>query len=308
MKSLTETPPHAPIMRANYFCAIKRILISRHLNAKDKSKFLLRTPRHWRQVAHFLHDMKAQGLDFILEKHPRLLGKFSRPYLSVETNAQQTLDKLLAHYRLLGQRMTKGALEKLYQTGLPLCRFSLDGEDFECILKYDGRFEKEGEICISLLQSADRRRVYTLIAVFGAEAAFIGCLQGGKEQEDVVRRLTKLTNGLRPHNLVVFVTQEVARALGCQALYGVPSASHVYQARSRTSARIGFGYDRFWEELGGERAGAWYALPITYPRNPLEEVPSKKRMLYRRRYALMDTLAEEIAANMAAIDTSPSGR
>lgn len=94
--------------------------------------------------------------------------------------------------------------------------------------------------------------------------------------------------------------QEVARTLGCQQLYGVSTASHVYQARSHTQGRIGFDYDCFWEELGGIRAGAFYSLPSSYPRNQLGDVPSKKRMLYRKRYALMDLLATYIGARMTS--------
>jgi hypothetical protein len=293
-------------LSAYYLLAIGYIVTSHHLNWKNKFKFLLRSPLHWQHIARFLLSLKTLGLDFILDKHPRLLEKFSRSYLSVGTDARQTLDKLLAHYRLLGQRLTKDALGSLYDNGLPVCHFILDGEEFECILEYDGRFEKEGEICISLIRRVDRYKIYTLIAVFSDNDVFIGCLQGNRDQEDIVRHVTKAAYGLRPHNLVFFVAQEVARLLGCQKLYGVTSVSHIYQAHARTLNRIGFDYDGFWKELGGTLSDKWYALPASYPRNLLEDVPSKKRMLYRRRYALMDTLAEEIAARMSVAMGNPA--
>jgi hypothetical protein len=244
---------------ALYFDALKLFLHSKRLNKADKLKFWLRSWLNKREIGAFLHHMRAQQLEFIFEQHPRLLDKFSRPYLSLASNGVRTLDILCAHYRMLNQSFSHLALETLYQGGLPLCHFTLQDEDFSCLLEYDGQFQKEGEIGISLYQTRPRQRIYTLIAVLDEKSAFVGCLQGGKHQEDNIRRVTKLSHGLRPHNMLVFVAQEVVRALGMQALYGICSAAHVYQARRRTRERIGFDYDTFWQELGGGRwaVGEW---------------------------------------------------
>ena len=132
--------------------------------------------------------------------------------------------------------------------------------------------------------------------VFNKHAAFVSCLQGGNGQSVSISQITKMSYGLRPHNLLLFVAQEVTRLLGCKAIYGISSDFHVYQVSARTKNRILFNYDRFWTELGGISCGAWHALPTEYPKNLAENIPSKKRALYKRRYALMDKLALDIAS------------
>ena len=282
----------------NYFSAIKYILGSRQVSVKGKLKFLLRSPRHWKLVAYFLSNLKTLGLVVIVEKCPGLLEKFCRPYLSAKTDACNKLGKLLGHYRLLGQRLSKETISTFFGKGLSLFSLTSQGENLECVIEYDGQYQKEGEICIKLLLGADRRQIYTLVMLFNKHAAFVSCLQGCSGQSVSISQITKMCYGLRPQNLLLFVAQELTRLLSCKAIYGISSDFHVYQLRARTRNRIVFNYDRFWTELGAMPCGAWYALTIEYPRNLAENIPSKKRALYKRRYALMDKLTLDIAATI----------
>jgi len=47
-----------------------------------------------------------------------------------------------------------------------------------------------------------------------------------------------------------------------------------------------------------------FALPLMLPRKTLEDIASKKRAEYRRRYTLLDTLAEQVntATGQHAVD------
>lgn len=56
-------------------------------------------------------------------------------------------------------------------------------------------------------------------------------------------------------------------------------------------------YDAFWESLGGERIkGNYYTLPLAIARKSEAEIASKKRAEYRRRYALLDSVVEQVPA------------
>lgn len=47
----------------------------------------------------------------------------------------------------------------------------------------------------------------------------------------------------------------------------------------------------FWLSIGAEStAEGYFRLPMTIARKSLEEIASKKRAEYRRRYQLLDTL------------------
>lgn len=54
-------------------------------------------------------------------------------------------------------------------------------------------------------------------------------------------------------------------------------------------------YDAFWSSLGGEMTDAgYYALPLTIARKSEADIASKKRAEYRRRYALLDSVVEQV--------------
>ncbi len=51
-------------------------------------------------------------------------------------------------------------------------------------------------------------------------------------------------------------------------------------------------YDAIFGESGGELKDYW-ELPLEMDRN-LDDIPSKKRSMYRKRYAMLDDLAKVI--------------
>lgn len=55
-------------------------------------------------------------------------------------------------------------------------------------------------------------------------------------------------------------------------------------------------YDAFWASLGGEKTdGDYFSLPLSIARKSEAEIASKKRAEYRRRYALLDSVVEQVA-------------
>ena len=46
-------------------------------------------------------------------------------------------------------------------------------------------------------------------------------------------------------------------------------------------------------------------LPLVEPRKTMEEVPTRKRAVYRRRFAFLDDVDAQIAARMAKILSQP---
>ncbi|WP_163367113.1 DUF535 family protein, partial [Escherichia coli] len=60
-------------------------------------------------------------------------------------------------------------------------------------------------------------------------------------------------------------------------------------------------YDQFWLSMGAKPLDSGYfLLPARIARKPLEEVASKKRAEYRRRYQLLDELEPGLAAHFCA--------
>ncbi len=54
-------------------------------------------------------------------------------------------------------------------------------------------------------------------------------------------------------------------------------------------------YDSFWASVGGvSDARHYYQLPLEIARKDESEIASKKRAEYRRRYALLDSIASQV--------------
>lgn len=76
------------------------------------------------------------------------------------------------------------------------------------------------------------------------------------------------------------------------------NATHIYRSwryRKKKEGKLLADYDSFWLSLGGERReNGHFALPLTLPRKPMEEIASKKRAEYRRRYEMLDSLIQQM--------------
>lgn len=61
---------------------------------------------------------------------------------------------------------------------------------------------------------------------------------------------------------------------------------------------VHFDYRAFWQEAGGTQGSdAHWQLPRALERRPLEEVGARKRAMYRRRYLMLDAMAQAIRAD-----------
>ena len=76
------------------------------------------------------------------------------------------------------------------------------------------------------------------------------------------------------------------------------NATHIYRSwryRKKKEGKLLADYDSFWLSLGGQKQdNGHFMLPLAMPRKPMEEIASKKRAEYRRRYALLDSLTQHV--------------
>ena len=108
-----------------------------------------------------------------------------------------------------------------------------------------------------------------------------------------MKQATKELHGVRPMFMLMNVFRLLAEKWQCE-LIGIP---HTSQGKYRLSARskILFNYDEFWQENQGQLKDQYWQLPLKSARKPLEEIASKKRSMYRKRYEMLDDLSEKIA-------------
>ena len=135
------------------------------------------------------------------------------------------------------------------------------------------------------------------------EALWIGALQGPNTEDacDLIRETTKRAFTFRTKNLILYILMAVARCLRVKHIYAVSFKG--YYAYARRDHKLKTDLDSFWQEAGGHLLAdeRFYEIPLTAPRKPIEEVPSKKRAAYRRRFAFLDDADEQVLAGMGKL-------
>jgi len=182
------------------------------------------------------------------------------------------------------------------------------GEDARIVVDCPAWFMREGEITANLFLG--ELRAYSLSFSFdradGQRVLRVGCIQGSNREDalDIYRALTKKLHGLRPRDLIVQVAQAIASAAGIDELHTITQHArihaHPYFVGRGNRPSLATNYDQIWMEHGAVAgADGFFRLSSRARRRPLDEIDSGKRAMYRRRYALLDRLDQDIRSWMS---------
>ena len=237
-----------------------------------------------------------------VEANPRLAFHPMGGYLCTRWSWARRAKVIRETYEFLHAQ--GGALQQamLQPGGMVLVRLPVGREDEARVrLGSDPQFRKEGEISAFLemrsLPGAVSSFAFSLERLPKGWTCYIGSVQGRKGgDEEAIKAATKALHGLRPKMLMVYLAQEIARALRIGELLGVGNGIQVYRSRVfGPRKKILFDYDALWEEAGGTaREDGWFALPLKARRRSDEEIKPNKRSLYAKRYALMAELSRQV--------------
>lgn len=253
---------------------------------------------------------------------PRLYEKPLRPYLHKDLMRAEVLRVLREHYLFLQHRAPGAFVESLLKNRpFLLNERSIASLDVPLLLNltYARHMQQEGELTLSigLPDSVDTLHDHrwisalTFLLQYGASGweILVGGVQGGhseKSKEDI-KAATHCFHGFRPKHLLVHLLREIAATWGISRIYAIGDEAHCLRcARYRGRIEFKSSYDELWMESDGQPvANGFYSLPIVQHRRPLEDVPSRKRSQYRKRYALMDSVDAEIRDKLRLITPVP---
>jgi uncharacterized protein VirK/YbjX len=295
-----------PMVRtaANYLRSVRHrpdwlgVRLDRRLTA---AKYVLRTlcmPLQHMRHLDFIYDnadMRAyQGRD------ARLLERHFHRYINLSWSRRERLRSVRQHYRFALARLPRPLFQAIYLRGnAPLGEIRLkDGSPLKITLYPPIAMGCEGELCIQL-SLADDRPVYRIVITVIDErpTLAIGCIQGpdGENSREIVRDLTRQLHGLRPKQLLLYLTYAFARHYGIERICAISNAAHPLRRNGR---KFEADYDAFWQEQKGTpvRHG-WYVLPASPGRKTEAEVSSQHRSAFRRREALR-TEAERLLVDV----------
>ena len=208
-------------------------------------------------------------------------------FLDKRFNSQKRLAMIYENLTFLPHVMAEKGLTPLWEK--PLC-FGEVIEGFEIYLNINEHQAMEGYWALELRYKPTNQLVYLLTFGKLEKALLIAVIQGPNFEgsKEIVKTLTKQCHGLRPAYLMVEAMKALTLTLGYKTLLGIPQK---YQNKSRLiqSKRYVVDYDTIFQESAG-KIGEYWTLPLTFETKSLEEIPSKKRSMYRKRYAMLDNL------------------
>lgn len=191
----------------------------------------------------------------------------------------------------------------------------LDGSRLWGMLYFEAGQRKEG--MMSVMLRLDKKPLYQMIFWIapdkkGDMSMFIGAMQGPNmdNARDVVKKVTKYCHAYRTKNLILYLTQAVARSLGMKHIYAVTNYGYYANNHVRTDRKLKTDFSEFWTEAGGHPTDdtRFDELPLVEARKTMEEVPTRKRAVYRKRFAMLDTLDAEVAEKMKALMVSEAAQ
>ena len=247
----------------------------------------------------FLHRGLIVQFEQFINQHPFLVtllnehADYSYPlvyrFLDKRFNSKQRFQAICENLLFLPKKLT-ALSAPIYKTPLS---FGEVIPDFEMTLSMTTHQPMEGYWVLELWHKPRNELVYLLTFAKLGEALLISVVQGPNFEgsKEMVKQQTKTCHGLRPAYLMVEMMKALTKALGFKTLLGIPQK---YQNKSRfiQSSHYVVDYDAIFAESGGQLKDYW-ELPLEIDRN-LDNVPSKKRSMYRKRYAMLDDLAKII--------------
>ncbi|MBJ3779076.1 DUF535 domain-containing protein [Enterobacter asburiae] len=271
-----------------------------------RRKFMLRSLATPLSTARLLSELaKNPHLMQMLQVQPGLPCRLHRPWLTVNMDRQRALESLSWHYQMMCRQLpatlTKGYLSKQGVTLLTLT--GKDEQQFAVRLCADAFMDKEGEATLVFCDSQNTalaEMTFTLCQFEGKSTLFIGGLQGAKAHvpHELIQGATKACHGLFPKRLLVEAAMTLGAAFPVEQIVAVSNDTHIYRSwryRKKKEGKLLADYDSFWISIGGEKQdNGNFMLPLVMPRKPMEEIASKKRSEYRRRYELLDSLIQQV--------------
>lgn len=241
-----------------------------------------------------------------LRQNPRVACKLHRPYLFQKLGTGGKLAILQAHYRLETTRFPTRQLAALL-AGERLTLATISGKDektYRFTLTHQHTFDKEGELSLQMWDADDIALVtltLTLCETSQGRTLMIGGLQGPRRDEagsDTIKLTTKACHGLFPKRVAMEALTVLARMLGMQSIQAVCKQQHIYNSW-RYRKHFEADYDSFWLALEAQlNPDGFFDVPLQLPRKTMEEIASKKRAEYQRRYALLDDLNAQVASSL----------
>ena len=263
-----------------------------------------------KQIIKFFNssDILAQ----VAEAFPYVYEQPTRAFFYHLSTFDERIRLIKDHMMFLKSTFEPEVVINLYRDkSLKLWKMELDEEfkSMELVMRIEPGQRKEGLLALMLLLP-DGEPIYQIIFwiardKLGDWSMWIGAMQGPnmEDAKEVVKKITKKCHSYRTKNLILYAAQAVARSLDLRKIYAVTNDGYYANNHVRSDRKLKTSFSDFWIEAGGSHTEdkRFDKLPLVETRKSVEEIPTRKRAVYRRRFELLDEIDSSISKNIKAV-------
>lgn len=273
---------------------------------RETRRTLLHTVRSVRDKSYYedLHKYFANYpyVDDFLNNNITFIDVLGRVFLFKNSKVQERYNAVITHFDMAPKYFNKEVMQAIYtHENVPYEFWRNDELELNAELVFLTGQKKEG--FLTLIINYQGEKLYNvnfrLAKGYDGEDAFVlGTIQGTPGGLKLTKVVTKKMFGYRPKNLAIFFIRQLATALGINSLYAVSDEgfyANSHMIRFNRSKSVYF--DDFFKELGGEicpEDSRFFRIPLEETRKTYESAKTHKRNLYRKRYALLDEIIEQV--------------
>lgn len=277
--------------------------------------FVLMAKLHSREINELIDFFNSKPqLKPILDGLPFPIEQPTRAFFYKGSTFAERCQLIREHYDFLSEKLkdeaflTMSLYDAYEEKGYVVWESEFEEEALRAILVTESGQRKEG--CLSIELNLGRQHLYQIMFWIakdknGNDAIWIGALQGPNmdDAKELVKRMTKFCHGYRTKNLILYMLQAVARAFGISRIYAVTNEGYYANNHIRLDRKLKTSFSDFWAEAGGEPTddSRFFSLPLVETRKTMEEVPTRKRAVYRKRFALLDEIDAAVQEKMERV-------
>ena len=261
---------------------------------KNRLIFTVKASHVKNAIQPFLDAPSGSLINKLMIQRPETIGAVVWPYICHTWDTKNRLSRIEEHYRVVDSLSPK--IDFPVDGALKLLDLGDVYQNLHIVLDQPIWFMREGQLVINLF--LDNVRIFSLAFSLAHESgkmvAYVGAMQGRNIDGllDIYRDITKVMHGMRPRDFLFELFRAFCRSVGVTKIFAVSDASRhhrsAYFGSKAKNGELTLNYDEIWLERGGVVENSdFYVFNITPHLKNLEEVPSKKRSMYRRRYEFL---------------------
>ena len=255
---------------------------------------------------------RGSNLRRTVRARPEIFGIVLTPYLAASWKPPTRIARFVDHHRTVAA--IGGIVDFPPDIMIDVVRLTAIDSRYRITLDQARWLLLEGPLVMSLWDGTHRifHLGFCLSSENGRRIAYIGSVQGRREIDagngegdmlGVYRGFTKAAAAMRPRDFLVEVFRMFCKALDVAEIRAVAEYNH---PQRQAVSDVKLSYDDIWVERGGRQGDdGFFVLPVDAARRGDNDIPTKKKAMYAKRYAMLDLIeADLIAALRSSLDLS----